>query len=317
MYFDVFLWWGVLLGTAQILLIWTLENVGATLDANGVCRAPDGRFTFTRCCEVEMLADCIAETEECLGEIEDEGYADSCGDFQDGTMCVSTEFCPDWVFEDAERTPHQIMRIDISEQCDYVCAEWLPNCMYDQGYDDLDLASAFAACFEESGCRSDLCEWDEVLCAEAQAQFEDARSSVDPTDPDPDPTDPEVWTLDQCRNEAEECLGETEDETYLDACGDEHSSTVCVNEDSCPQWIFEDPSRTALEILELDISEQCDYVCSQYLPECMYDQGYDDDVTVEEALETCAGDSGCPSDICEMDSDLCDEGRDQFELARS
>lgn len=59
-----------------------------------------------------------------------------------------------------------------------------------------------------------------------------------------DPTDPEDWTVDQCRDEAEECLGHTEDETYLEACGNDPFPAVCVNEESCPQWIFEDPTRT-------------------------------------------------------------------------
>ncbi len=289
---------------------------GATLDANGYCRTPDGRFTYMRCCEVELLADCIAETEECLGHTEDESYADACGDVVDGTMCVSTEACPAWVFEDPERTPHQIMRIDISDQCSYVCAEWMPDCMTDRGYDEeLDLDSAFQVCFEESGCRSDVCTRNPDLCEQARANFEDSRSTIEPTEPDPDPTEPEEWTIDQCRDETEECLGHTEDETYLEACGDDPSPAVCVNEESCPQWIFEDPTRTPLEILDLDISEQCDYVCSQYLPDCMYEQGWDD-VTMDQALVTCIDESGCTSDICDTDPSLCAEAREQFENAR-
>jgi len=43
-----------------------------------------------------------------------------------------------------------------------------------------------------------------------------------------------------------QCLGQTKDETYLEACGDDPSPAVCVNEASCPQWIFEDASQMPL-----------------------------------------------------------------------
>ncbi len=274
---------------------------GATFDSGGRCRLPNGRFAERVCCERALLADCISETEECMGEIEDVAYAEACGDEPDGAMCVSTTACPDWVFHDPDRTPHEILGLDITDQCHYVCADFFPRCMSDWAYDrDYDVDAAVASCIEESGCTSDLCTQDAALCDDARASFEETRADLPP---DPGPTDPppvEHWTLDRCVSETEECLGETEDVTYMEACGDEPDGAVCVNEESCPPEVFSDPDRTPLEVLGLDISDQCSYICQEYLPDCMFDRGFDD-VTVEDAFSACIVDSGCPSDICDSD----------------
>jgi hypothetical protein len=48
----------------------------------------------------------------------------------------------------------------------------------------------------------------------------------------------------------------------------------------------------------------------------MWDMGYGDG-TVEEGLESCISDSGCPSDICDSDPGLCEEAISNFNDARN